>query len=285
MVFWFDVSALHLVQQFANPLLDIFFLAVTELGNPLFWLFIAAFIYWQGKEDDSFFIVNLITFSAAISGMLKFGVARPRPDASEFRVIARGIMMHSFPSAHATLAASAYGYFSAGSKILRRLALALLVLLVAVSRIYLGAHFLTDVLAGLLIGYAIGKANFLLKQRLKGAKFRLTKIGDELGLVVAVAAAVAAIVFVQPMSIAQGIFGFYAGFFAFKYFGQPQCGGKCMHPALKHGIGAIGLCALVLPAYSGMLGNALLDGLLYFLAGLWISFLWPLLSSGIRRRE
>lgn len=285
MVFWFDAWTLHAVQQFAGPALDIFFLAVTELGNPLFWLFIAAFVYWQGKEDDSFFIVNLVAFSAAISGVLKFAVARPRPDASEFRVIAKGVLMHSFPSAHATLAASAYGYFSTGAKALKKIALALLVLLVALSRLYLGAHFLTDVLAGILLGYAIGRANSRLVRKLGSAKFHLTKLEDELGVVFAVFVAVAAIVLVQPLSVAQAIIGFYAGFFAFKYFGRQQCGKNCMHPALKHGIGTVGLCALVLPAYSGMLGNALLDGLLYFLAGLWISFIWPLLSSGIRARE
>ncbi|MFH1696841.1 MAG: hypothetical protein ABH854_02970, partial [Candidatus Diapherotrites archaeon] len=65
MILPFDEVALQFVQQFANPALDVFFLLITELGNPIVWLFAAAFIYWLDRENDSFFLVNLVTFSAA----------------------------------------------------------------------------------------------------------------------------------------------------------------------------------------------------------------------------
>ncbi|MBU0662864.1 hypothetical protein KKH30_00065, partial [Candidatus Micrarchaeota archaeon] len=116
MILPFDEVALQFVQQFANPALDVFFLLITELGNPIVWLFAAAFIYWLDRENDAFFLVNLVTFSAAIGGIVKVIVARPRPDVEIFRVIGTDGLGFSFPSAHAMVAASEYGYFGRAIK-------------------------------------------------------------------------------------------------------------------------------------------------------------------------
>lgn len=90
--------------------------------------------------------------------LAKVLVARPRPPAVEDLVHATGA---SFPSGHTTQALAAWGMFA--FLVLRarpqhsRWALTgatLLVLLVGASRIYLGAHWLTDVLGGFALGGA-----------------------------------------------------------------------------------------------------------------------------------
>lgn len=285
MVFWIDDFLLQYLQSFANPALDVFFLAISELGNPLLWLFVAAFIYWLDRENDSFFLVNLITFSAAASGILKFAVARPRPSAERFRVIAGEVVFHSFPSAHSALVAGAYSYFSPVVKRGAKLVLGLGVLLVLLSRIYLGAHFPTDVLGGVVIGVIVGKANFSIKQKLQKARFHLTKLEEELGIVLVVFAAVAAIILLQEYSLAESVIGFYAGFFTFKLVGQPsgRTGGRML--LAKQGLGFAVLAAIVLLALLPPAGSPVLGGLLYFASGIWVSFLWPVLWAKIAGKQ
>jgi undecaprenyl-diphosphatase len=60
---------------------------------------------------------------------------------------------HSFPSGHACGSAVAYGAIAAvtGSPVIA-IVVTVLVLLIGISRIYLGAHYPSDVVAGWLIG-------------------------------------------------------------------------------------------------------------------------------------
>src|SRR3989344_4850972 len=83
----------------------------------------------------------------------------------------------SFPSGHATLAAAFYGfliYLAWGMLppgFLRSAtvsALALLIALIAFSRLYLGVHYLTDVLGGLLLGAAFAYLGTLFVRKFEG---------------------------------------------------------------------------------------------------------------------
>jgi undecaprenyl-diphosphatase len=95
-----------------------------------------------------------------LSSLLKYGFERPRPD-----LVPHGSYVYtsSFPSGHSMMSAVVYltlGAFVARVRRERRikiyvLALAvLLTLLVGCSRVYLGVHWPTDVLAGWTLGAA-----------------------------------------------------------------------------------------------------------------------------------
>jgi membrane-associated phospholipid phosphatase len=107
-------------------------------------------------------VLAAVVASAAAAVVLKHVVDRPRPPAALALVTALG---PSFPStqgaetaaaAAALLTAAAWG----GRDVRRRwgAVLAVLVVLVGACMVYLGAHWLTDVLAGWLLGGAIGAA-------------------------------------------------------------------------------------------------------------------------------
>lgn len=91
--------------------------------------------------------------------LLKGLVARPRPP-QEFQAYLE--IWHSFPSAHAALAATLYGFLAyLAWKHMRGLwryiaisATGILLVLIAFSRLYLGVHYLTDVVAGVVLGLA-----------------------------------------------------------------------------------------------------------------------------------
>jgi undecaprenyl-diphosphatase len=100
--------------------------------------------------------------AATLSGWAMYGVAkwvfqRPRP-----RVISRlsGTGWFSFPSGHATMAPLVFGLgvliwsapWARGTRIALLLVAAACSLLIAFSRVYLGVHWPSDVLAGLLLG-------------------------------------------------------------------------------------------------------------------------------------
>jgi undecaprenyl-diphosphatase len=96
----------------------------------------------------------------AVSEGLKVGFARPRPDLVAHAV---DVTSMSFPSGHAMLSAVTYLTIGAllartqGRTLLRGYILGaavLLTLLIGVSRIYLGVHWPTDVLAGWCLGAA-----------------------------------------------------------------------------------------------------------------------------------
>ena len=93
---------------------------------------------------------------AAISGLLKEAFDRPRPAFAGFDLTALAAPdTPSFPSGHATTAFAAAAAVGAFHPKLR-IPLYAVALLVALSRVYLQAHYGLDVLAGAVLGIAIG---------------------------------------------------------------------------------------------------------------------------------
>lgn len=133
---------------------------ITRLGSfeviVLFLVFIA--IFWRQKRNSLFLILCMV-MEAALNFGLKFIFQRPRPSVLHL-VEESG---YSFPSGHA-MTITTFGLLlifflwqsklSKSKKILGSIFLGLLILLVCLSRVYLGVHYASDILAGFLLGSA-----------------------------------------------------------------------------------------------------------------------------------
>lgn len=278
-----DYAILKTVQSIASKPLDLVFSIITFFGNPAAWIILAAVIYWNGKERDSFFLMNLIVFSAAIVAFAKNFFAKPRPSSSQFRIVEplfpkleySEMLAFSFPSGHASIISSIFFYFKKISK-KTRILLALMVLLVAVSRIYLGMHFFTDVLGGILVGFFVATANNFLKKTVEKKELKLTKFEGEFGFVAALALAFTAIIFFKTPNLALVVLGYYAGFFLLKEINFEQKEIEKEKFWLKTGIGLFGIGIIGLSLQFIEFGKTI-ELTAYFLIGLWISFIWPIL--------
>ena len=137
---------------------------VTSLGSIIVLVIVTlaavGYLFLAGKSAAAWLMLIAVVGGIALSDLLKFAFARARPDV--VTPLAR-VFTTSFPSGHATL--SAITYLTIGAILARSqpsspislyfMSLAVfLTVLVCVSRIYLGVHYPTDVLAGWCIGAA-----------------------------------------------------------------------------------------------------------------------------------
>jgi undecaprenyl-diphosphatase len=151
------------LHAFASPPLTAAMRLVTRLGEaivgvPLLVL-LAARLWGQRRPGLAVLIVVSWLGGWAIDALAKLVFARARPTLFEWLTTAPG---YSFPSGHTLSAVVTFGLLAylAGRERTRRQRTALaagavaIMLLVALSRIYLGVHYFTDVLGSFLVGSA-----------------------------------------------------------------------------------------------------------------------------------
>lgn len=119
---------------------------------------VAGFLLLTRKQHAAWTVVLAVTSGTLVSTGLKWMFARPRPDLVPHATM---VYTQSFPSGHAML--SAVVYLTLGALLARTqaepkvkvylllLAMAL-TLTVGISRVYLGVHWPTDVIAGWAVG-------------------------------------------------------------------------------------------------------------------------------------
>lgn len=133
--------------------LTIFFDAFTWAGTLIVIPFlIISYYFWKSKKKE--LIIPLwisLLASLAVTYLLKPSINRPRPEAALAAIKETG---YSFPSAHATAAFSALPPLEKHLKSFN-IILQVFAFLIAFSRVYLGVHYLSDIIAGAIIGYAV----------------------------------------------------------------------------------------------------------------------------------
>ena len=149
-----DTTFSKWVVQLHNPVFTAFFRFITDFGYIQILLILLVIILIVFHKYRFAYILPIhVTISVIFNMILKNIFARPRPEM--LRLIDE--VGFSFPSGHAMVTMVAYGYLIyvvhhyIQQKWLRYSLIAFLVFIivsVGLSRIYLGVHYLTDVLAG-----------------------------------------------------------------------------------------------------------------------------------------
>jgi undecaprenyl-diphosphatase len=137
---------------------------ITSLGGTIvigiLTFAIAGYLFLTHNPAAAWLVLGAVLGGVALNDLLKFAFARPRPDLVTH---ATRLFSSSFPSGHATV--SAIAYLTIGTLLAclhETLAIrvyiisiaVLLILLIGMSRVYLGVHYPSDVLAGWCIGTA-----------------------------------------------------------------------------------------------------------------------------------
>lgn len=134
--------------------------AITNLAAPVTLVVtcLVAATFAPGRRPSTAMLANLAG-AFLINQVLKFIVQRPRPEG--FRLVEE--TGYSFPSGHSMLAMAFFGLIvylvwhyekNAVARWARCTFFSLLIVLIGVSRVYLGVHYASDVLAGFLISLA-----------------------------------------------------------------------------------------------------------------------------------
>ncbi|MFN8475084.1 MAG: phosphatase PAP2 family protein [Anaerolineae bacterium] len=159
---------------------------LTFMGRVEFYLLLLPILYWCVSTALGLRVGMILLLSASLNDLLKMAFAQPRPYWVDPSVRALSPeTTFGAPSGHAQNAVAVWGVIA--SAIGTRLAWAaaiVLMILIGLSRVYLGAHFLSDVVVGWLIG-ALLLAAFLRWEKPVGLWFK----GQSLGAQVLVALA------------------------------------------------------------------------------------------------
>lgn len=148
---------------------------ITGLGSMIVLLLVTGAVVFYllliRKSREALVVLVAVGGGQILSSLLKLGIDRPRPELVSHLVHVQTL---SFPSGHAMMAAVTYltlGTMLAGivpGRVTKTYVLGvamLITLLVGVSRVYLGVHWPSDVLAGWCAGFAWAMLCWLVARR------------------------------------------------------------------------------------------------------------------------
>ncbi len=157
--FHFDTAVSDFIAHHRNRVVYNFMVNVSRFGD---WpehfalgLILAGVAWWRGNKKWTRIFLSML-IALAIAGVVGRGIeiatGRARPSVRTEEVWNRfSSKYHAFPSGHVTASMAFFGVLFFAN---RRVAVACLPIpiLIGFSRIYLGAHYLSDVVCGVILG-------------------------------------------------------------------------------------------------------------------------------------
>lgn len=174
------MSFLYLLEKIRFPALNEFMLAITTLGEETAFLVIALIVFWCVDKRKGYYIMAVGFMGTMFNQILKLACRVPRPwvQDPDFAILEQAkdaAAGYSFPSGHTQTAVGTFGSIAAFTeKKWLRYSSVLLAVLVGFSRMYIGVHFLSDVLAGAAIACLL--IGLLRKPVLQGSNHQMKAV-------------------------------------------------------------------------------------------------------------
>lgn len=159
----FELEIIKFIQSFSgNNIVDKLFIYISYLGEAYLFIVVAVIIYWLFNKKWAYQFITAFLASTVVVSVMKVLIKRPRPyqASSEVKSIgtpaheAYGEQSYAFPSGHSQAASAiTTGVLKKSRNSFIWILLISNIILVPFSRLYLGQHYLTDVIAGILIGF------------------------------------------------------------------------------------------------------------------------------------
>jgi len=144
------------VQTIGNPVLTTVMKAITFTGSEIAYLAAIPFIFWCYDERKGLRLATAFLLSAWVNCSLKEVWRQPRPYELDPSVGMAVENSFGLPSGHAQGSATFWGIIAGWMRSPYGIVFAIAMpLVVGFSRIYLGVHFPTDVVAGWLLGAGV----------------------------------------------------------------------------------------------------------------------------------
>jgi len=152
------MELLYWFESIRNPVLDVLMSLVTHLGEETFFMAGALFVFWCIDKRRGYYLLSVGFTGTLINQWIKIVCRVPRPWVKDpgFTIVeaARAEATgYSFPSGHTQTAVGFFGGIARFTRILWvRIISLILVILIPISRMYLGVHTPADVGVSFVIG-------------------------------------------------------------------------------------------------------------------------------------
>lgn len=159
--FRFDTVLLLGLHQWANPVFDQLMLSITRLADPEFVVVVVTvglgWLLWQQQRLEAGMLAIACLGALLLNQGMKLAFARPRPTLWHPLIQETS---YGFPSGHALGALVLYGFlaylwarrYPRNSRLVYSL-IVIVIVLIGLSRLYLGVHYPTDIVAGYIVGF------------------------------------------------------------------------------------------------------------------------------------
>ncbi|MBI4331683.1 MAG: phosphatase PAP2 family protein [Chloroflexi bacterium] len=287
------LDLIRAVQQVHGPVPDAFFRGVTFLGAEEFYLLLLPALLWCADFKLAARLMVMFLLSSYLNAGLKDLFHQPRPFVIDPGVQLVAESGYGLPSGHAQSSVVVYGSISIWTN--RRwsrvaaIVLIALIALIGISRVYLGVHFPTDVLAGWVVGLTVLGLYLIAADR--GVERALLALGPARQTFAALVLPLALLA-IHPvgnsLSSMAALSGFGVGMVLRRRYLNPAATGSWSQYVLRFLTGGGVLLALYLALRMAFPGQGLpfypwshIPG--YWLIGLWVSFGAPWLF--LQRRK
>lgn len=173
-MFGFELDVLLFIQSMRTDLLNMLFQGVTMLGEEIIIVLLVAVLYFCIDKLFAQKLLYTLLTSIGINGIVKNLVKFPRPfSTGKITCVREGTATgYSFPSGHTqSFATTSTTIAKKVKKVWVAIIVGILIALVAFSRLYLGAHYPSDVVVGAVLGITIAIVGSILFDKIKNKKW------------------------------------------------------------------------------------------------------------------